>query len=239
MIQINLLPDLKKEFIKSQKTKGLVVASSILVTLCAIGLSLLLFVYVNFGQQFQINLITGDIKQKADKLAAIPGVDQYLTVQNQLTSIPQLHDQKGNYSRLFNFLKVLNPNKPNNVNLSRVQLTNADKSVTLTGTSGSFEALNVFIDTLKNAKIKYQVNGTGDPIEQQMFAQVFTQDSGLGKVSDKIVVSFTVRVIYNDAVFDTRNTNVEAQVPNITTTTSVTGAPIPDQLFNDSQPEDQ
>lgn len=233
MIQINLLPDLKKEFIKSQKTKGLVITTAVLITLGAIGLSVLLFVYVNFGQQLQISLITGNIKEKADELAAVPDVDQYLTVQNQLSSVTMLHDQKGNYSRLFGFLNVLNPSPPNNVNLSRAQLLTIDKSVVFSGTTGSFEALNVFVDTLKNAKIEYLVDGQGEPIEGQMFTQVYTQDSGLGKVSDQAIVSFTVKAVYSDVVFDARNTNVVANVPNITTTSSVTGAPIPDKLFND------
>src|SRR5689334_10754914 len=109
MIQLNLLPDLKKEFIRAQKNKSLVISSSILVTLGALGLSALLFVYVTFAQQVQISLVTDDISKKADELSKVKDINKYLTIQNQLSSIGQLHNDKGIYSRLFDFFNVLNP----------------------------------------------------------------------------------------------------------------------------------
>src|SRR5438552_6596147 len=107
VIQLNLLPDIKKEFVNAQKTRALVISSSIIVTLAAIGLSILLFVYVTFLQQFQITLATSDIKSKEQQLNGITDLGKYLTIQNQLASLPDLHANKGIYSRLLNFLPVL------------------------------------------------------------------------------------------------------------------------------------
>ncbi|HSE29012.1 MAG TPA: hypothetical protein VLA77_00300 [Candidatus Saccharimonadales bacterium] len=238
MIQLNLLPDLKKEFINAQKTKHLVITSSILVTLIAAGISVLLFFYVNFGQQFQITLITNAINDKSEELSSISDVDQYLTIQNQLAALDPLHASKGVYSRLFSFLNILNPSPPNNVNLSNVQVAASESSIVFTGTTGSFEALNVFIDTLKNAQVEFKPNGEGDLTKESMFSQVMTQSSGLAKSNNQTVVSFTIKAFYNAPVFDAKNTDVQAIVPNITTTQSVTGAPIPqDQLFNTTPTE--
>lgn len=240
MIQINLLPDLKKEFIKAQKTKSLVISTAVLVTIGSIGLSVLLFVYVNFGQQLQINVITGNIDKKSSELAAMNDIDEYLTIQNQLSALDPLHADKGVYSRFFSFLNVLNPSPPNNINLSNSQVVAADKSIIFTGSTGSFEALNVFIDTLKNTQVEFKENGEGDLQTANMFSQVLTQSSGLAKSNDQTVVSFTIKATYSDPVFDARNTEVSAKVPNITTTQSVTGAPIPtDQIFNDAPTEVQ
>jgi len=47
------------------------------------------------------------------------------------------------------------------------------------------------------------------------------------------VVGFTVKGYYKDPVFDARNTNLTAKVPNIVTTPSVTGNPT---LFNGTTP---
>lgn len=238
MIQLNLLPDLKKEFINAQKTKHLVISSSIIVTLAAIGISALLFFYVNFGQQFQITLITNSINDKSQELSAVPDVDQYLTIQNQLAALDPLHAEKGIYSRLFSFLNVLNPSPPNNINLGNAQVSTVENAIIFTGNSGSFEALNVFIDTLKNAQVEYKANGEGELVKEAMFSQVLTQSSGLAKANSQTVVSFTVKAIYTPQVFNALNTDVKAIVPNITTTQSVTGAPIPqDKLFNATETE--
>ena len=118
MIQLNLLPDLKKDFIKSQKTKGLVISISIIITICSFGLSALLFVYVNFLQQVQINLVTDSIEEKETKLESITDIDKYLTIQAQLSALPELHNGKGSYDRLFDYLSVINPGSPNNVYLT-------------------------------------------------------------------------------------------------------------------------
>jgi hypothetical protein len=232
MIQINLLPDLKKEYIKAQKTKSFVISTSILVTMGAVGLSVLLFIYVTFVQQLQINLATDDIKRKETELKAITDVDKYLTVQAQLAALPDLHNAKGAYDRLFNFLNVLNPSAPNNVNLSTLQLDAESRTMMLTGTTGNFETLNVFVDTLKNAEISYKAGGQGDAQTAKMFEQSLIMSSGFSRVDGKSLVSFTIKTVYAPAVFDVQNTDLAAKVPSITTTQSVTQSPQAGQLFN-------
>ena len=230
MIQLNLLPDIKKEFINAQKTRAVVVSSSILITLGAIGLSVVLFIYVTFLQQLQISLATGDIKSKTQQLNGIADLDKYLTIQNQLAALPELHDQKGIYSRLLSFLPVLNPNSPNNIVLSKLQVSTTDKLVSLTGSTATFESLNVFVDTLQNAKVAYK-DASGAQQSSQMFSAVFVQNSAIDKSNGGNRVSFTVNSTYQDAVFDGTNTEVTATVPNIQTSQSVTDSP---KLFDSS-----
>lgn len=238
MIQLNLLPDLKKEFIGAQKAKSLVISVAILVTLGAFGLSALLFVYVTFFQQIQINLASDDITRKLQQLKDIPDVDKYLTIQNQLSSLPKLHEEKGLYSRMFEFLSVINPAPPNNANLSNLDLSTADSSIIFTGSTATFESLNVFVDTLKNAEITYKSGGQGDPVTERMFEQVLVQSTGFVRAGDHSLVGFTVKTIYRDPVFAVGNIEMTAKVPNITTTPSVTQSP--KAVFDDSvKPEGQ
>lgn len=235
MIQLNLLPDLKKEYIKAQKTKSFVISTSILVTIGAVGLSALLFIYVTFVQQLQINLATDDIKRKETELKAITDVDKYLTVQAQLAALPDLHNGKGSYDRLFNFLNVLNPSAPNNINLANLQLESETRTMILTGTTGNFETLNVFVDTLKNAEVSYKAGGQGDAQTEKMFEQSLIMSSGFSRVDGKNLVSFTIKTVYAPSVFDVQNTDVTAKVPSITTTQSVTQSPQAGQLFNSNE----
>lgn len=231
MIQLNLLPDLKKEFIKTQKVKALVITASIFTTVGALALSALLFVYVTFVQQFQTNLASDDVTKKTQQLKAIPDIDKYLTVQNQLASLPDLHNSKGMYSRLFDFLSVLNPSSPNNATLTDLRLITADKTIIFTGTTASFQSLNTFVDTLKNAEATYKAGGQGDPVSGKMFEQVLVQTADIVRNNNQSLVGFTVRTNYNDSVFNATNTDTSVKVPSITTTPSVTQSPNT-QLFN-------
>ena len=230
MIQLNLLPDIKKEFINAQKTRALVISSSIIVTLAAIGLSVLLFVYVTFLQQLQITLATNDVKGKEQQLDGITDLGKYLTIQNQLAALPDLHANKGLYSRLLNFLPVLNPNAPNNIVLSQLEVTTSDKLVVLTGSTASFESLNVFVDTLRNAVVNYK-DANGQQQTSKIFDSVVVQNSAIDKSSGNNNVSFTVHATYLDPVFDAHNTDMNASVPNIQTSQSVTQSP---KLFDSS-----
>lgn len=230
MIQLNLLPDLKKEYIKAQKTKSTVIGVSILVTIGALGLSALLFVYVTFLQQIQINMATDDIAKKESQLQSVNGIDKYLTIQAQLAALPDLHNNKGSYDRLFTYLGVINPSAPNNVAINNLQLITDERAMILTGTTQSFETLNVFVDTLKNAQINFKSNGQGDVVKENMFEQVLIQSTGLARVNGQPAVTFTIKTIYNADDFNVQNTDVSASVPNITTTQSVTQST--QQIFN-------
>lgn len=235
MIQLNLLPDIKKESIKAQQTKSLVISIAIIATIAEIGISVLLFVYVTFVQSLQVNLLNDDISSKSAELKKIPDVEKYLTVQNQLAALDTLHDQKGAYSRLLNFLPVLNPNEPNNVAISNLQLNTADDSISLSGTTSTFQAMNVFVDTLRNAQASLLESGQTAPKTVKMFENVAVQSGGLGRLEGKEIVTFLVQVQYNKAVFDTRNTTVLPIVPNKKTTQSVTNSPT--QLFDQQNTE--
>ncbi len=235
MIQLNLLPELKKDFIRAQKTKSLVISASIIVTICSLGLSAILFVYVNFLQQVQINLATDSISDKESKLESISDINKYLTIQAQLAVLPELHNGKGSYDRLFDFLSVINPASPNNIYLTNLQLLTEGQTITLTGTTQSYETLNVFVDTLKNAEASFKKGGEGDSVTENIFNQVFLQTADLAKSNGQEIVSFVVTTAYNPDVFDVQNTDVVASVPNITTTQSVTESTGTEQIFNSSE----
>lgn len=231
MIQLNLLPDIKKEFINAQKTRAVVMSSSILVTIVAVALAVLMFVYVTFLQQLQITLATNDIKDKEKQLNSVQDLSKYLTIQNQLSALPELHASKGVYSRLLSFLPVLNPTAPNNVALTKLQLVALDKQVNFTGSTASFESLNVFVDTLRNAQVSYK-DQSSEPQKSKMFETVSVQSSNIDKLNGKSTVSFTVIAQYVEPAFDAHNTEVTASVPNIKTSQSVTESP---KLFSSGE----
>lgn len=228
MIQLNLLPDIKKEFIRAQRARNAVISASILTILISIGVVVVAALYVYAGQTIQIALANGDISSQTQQLKKISELDKYLTIQNQLSALPTLHKDKTIYSRLFDYLPILNPSAPNNMTLASLQVDEEQGTVLFTGTSPNFEALNVFKDTLQNAEVKYQADGSDKTIK--LFSKVIVEAATLGRTNNQLLVNFSIRGTYDDVVFAASTTNAQINVPNIQTTQSVLQSPKP--VFN-------
>ena len=93
MIQFNLLPDVKLEFIKTRRTKHMV--SLICTTVIVVSLVVLvgLFSVVNILQHKRINDLNAHIAKDTTTLKAVPDLNKILTIQNQLSSLTNLHEQ--------------------------------------------------------------------------------------------------------------------------------------------------
>ncbi len=222
MIQINLLPDIKVEYLRSQSSKQKVTAGAVIITISALALSGLLLFYVFVIQAAQMALVDQSIKDNYAKINKVQNLDKYLTVQNQLSALPSLHDEKGSLSRLKNYLTVLNPSAPNNVRLSNVRVNTDVRTLLIQGETASFEAFNVFIDTLRNAKVEY--TNEGETQSTLMFEQVSIDSSNIS--SDKgDDVNFSLTLTYDEVIFDAKVTGVQPKVPTIKTTQSITNSP--------------
>ena len=107
MIQVNLIPDLKAEFLKAQRTKRYVMGLAVLVSGAFVGLVAIMFLYVNVWQQEHTNNLNADIQRLSAEYQGIPDLDKVITVQNQLESLPDLHAEKPLVSRIVTFLSVM------------------------------------------------------------------------------------------------------------------------------------
>src|SRR5689334_20407685 len=102
MIQFNLLPDVKLEYLKAQRLKQAVVSIAAIVAGVVLAVLVILFLVVDVFQKQHLKAVNNDIKTYTAKLQSIPDLNKILTVQNQLNSLPALHAQKPVTSRLFN-----------------------------------------------------------------------------------------------------------------------------------------
>ena len=160
MISINLLPDVKKELLRIRRERNLVVSISIL----AVGGSIVALVILG-GILGGLNIAkvvmeNGINKNKATINSAIEDkqLNEYLTIQNQLSQISDLKSQQLVYSRIMDYLVALNPASPNNAELSTVNLEMSGNTIsaTLEGKTQNFEALNVYKTTLASAELVYE-----------------------------------------------------------------------------------
>lgn len=224
MIQLNLLPEIKREYLRARRMQARVISLAILASIIAGGLVALMVFYVYAVQGIYSATLSGSIKEKADKLAAVKDIDKYATVQNQLASLSELHNKKIAVARLFDIMTQLNPQAPNNVRISALDFDHATTTITMDGTTDTFTGLETFRDTLKNAELTYMTAGTAEAVKEPLFTpgSVTIVSQGLGQVADggKKVVSFKFSMLYNPKTFARDANSVSVLVPQKDTTQS-------------------
>ena len=94
MIQFNLLPDVKLEYVKAQRTKSTVISASFIAAGSAFAIFLLLFLIVNVVQRKSTSDLNKDIKKYHSQLTSTPDLAKIVTIQSQLKALPGLHEAK-------------------------------------------------------------------------------------------------------------------------------------------------
>jgi Tfp pilus assembly protein PilN len=190
MIQFNLLPEVKKTYIKAKRQKRLIVTFSLVSSSVAIGIVLIFVSIVQFGQKRHINSLTKDIQKQVTAIQNVPDVNTMLTVQNQLTLLPTLHEGKPKTSRLFEYLSQLVPLE---APVSNFSLDIDKNSITMTGTADSIATINRLVDTLK--LVKYRVNDSTDGT--QVFTMTSTRLTG-----DNSSATYQLAMTFDPIIFD-------------------------------------
>ena len=218
MIQLNLLPDVKTKYIKTQRTKRTVLLSTFVISGVAIGIVLLLASVVYGAQALRLNSLDSDIKDKTAQLKKIDSLDKILTIQNQLKTLPGLHSEKPVVSRVFAFLPQITPT---DVSIASYDLKLDDSTMQFTGTAKDLISVNKFVDTLKFTKFTTDSNSEVSSAQPAFSSVVLSSFSR----SDK-AASYTVTLKYDPALFSATNKTVTLVVPKITSTRSETERPI-------------
>jgi Tfp pilus assembly protein PilN len=221
MIQLNLLPDVKLEYIKAQRTRGLMLTVSFLVTAVAVGLLVILLIF-GFAQKSHLKDLNADIKTESSELKNKPEISKKLTVQNQLKSLTALHAQKPAASSVFTYLNQVTPTQ---VSINSYRIDFAEQTMSITGTADTLSSVNQYVDTLKYTR--YSVDGTKDRIKA--FSNVVLAEFSLNAgQSGTQAASYTVSFSYDIGLFDNTKA-IKLDVPSLTTTRA--GIDQPPDLF--------
>ncbi len=210
MIQLNLLPKVKLEYIKAQRTRRIVISVSILVCIISVALLFLLFSY-DLLQKKHLSDLDKDIKTEVSQLQAKPGINQILTVQNQLESLTTLHSGKPAVSQLFNYVNEVTPAQ---ADISDLTVDFTKQSISITGSADNLSSVNQYIDTLKLTTYKTNKNSSAT----KAFNSVVLSNFGLSSTaSSGKPATFTITLNYDPNIFDITQSAV-LSVPNTTTT---------------------
>lgn len=225
MTQLNLLPDVKLEYIKSQRLRRLVLSVAVLVSLAAIVL-LILLLGVDGLQKKHLSDLNRDINSETSQLQNKPNINQILTVQNQLQSLTALHASKPAASRLFDYLNEVTPAQ---VSIDNFSIDFTQQTATITGTADALSSINKYVDTLKDTTYSSNTQSGNKPAFSNVVLSAFSLNNG-SKDSTQ-AASYTVTLSYDKNIFDITQ-KVTLTVPNLIATRS--GSQQPTDLFKAS-----
>lgn len=190
MIQFNLLPDVKVASIKANRLKRIMMIVSVLVIIFSIAIVILSYSFVAV-QKRHVGNLDKDITRLIAEIESIPELENILTVQNQLRSLPQLYAGRPAVNRLPQYLDQTTPTK---VSLSRLSVDFSTSSFNIVGRADSLETVNLYVDTLKQTFFKVGKDGT----PAQAFTGVVLSSFG----RDDKGAGFTIAFTFDPLIFD-------------------------------------
>ena len=227
MIEFNLLPDIKLEYLKTEKTKRKV----FLISLVVAGFSTVVIILLFAALQLQSHQISSNKKQIQDLTKQLTGttdINKVLTIQNQLKTVVGLANQTPQTTRIYGYLPQL---VPQNVTISSLSLDFTTNALKVSGDAPDLETINTFADTLKFAQ--YSKDGATDNLPKA-FSGVVLQSFSRGK--DKASYSFGMN--FDPVLFDKTHKVVLVVPKNYVSTRSFTDLPS-NNLFKSSQQNNQ
>lgn len=211
MIQFNLLPDVKLEYVKAQRTKRLVIGISLIATASTFVIFLLLLLTVQGIQRASINGLSSSIQTASKSLQQTPDLNKILTIQNQLSALSDLHNGKFVASRIFGLMRDATPS---DVTISDQAVDFTANTMTITGNAPSLDRVNVFTDTLKFATYT-SAGDSKNAFSQVVLSQFTRNDTG---------TTYTITLTFDPALFNI-DQNASLTIPKTVTTRSITEQP--------------
>lgn len=239
MIEINLVPDVKQELIRAERVRSVVISLTILVGVVAIGIVVLLGLWVFIVQGARGAISDNTIKTESAKLSSVEDLESSLTIQKQLSLLSSLHEGKYTDSRVFDVLAAINPAAPNNISISKLTINSADKTITIEAQAvGGYPALEVFKKTI--AATEFRFNDADNKEQTRLMATSISDgDRSYGENADgQRVLRFSLSFEYPEELFAPYLVNAQIVGPGRTNVTD-SNLGVPKSLFspkaNDSE----
>lgn len=210
MIQLNLLPSIKLEYVKARRNKRLVLLGAGMIASVSLLVLVLLFAGVQLEAKHSRDL-SQDIKTESKKLEDVQDISSILTVQNQLVNLQTLHASKPEANRIAEYLRQTTPAE---VVLSKAEVDFEAGTITLEGEGPNVATANAHVDTLK-----FTMYTTKAVTEQKnAFSEVVLASVAPNPAESK--VTYSVRLKFDPVIFSNQEEDIKLIVPNKITTRS-------------------
>ncbi len=228
MITINLLPDIKKDYINARRQRNKVVGWSIFAGGGAIVLVIISLIIIA-AQWVVVNNTRENVEALSQELADKEDVIELITVQNQLQVLPELHLQKPKIDRLFEYLQSLTPE---GVRLSSVRLDMDRQILEITGNARSIRDFNALVDTYKATLYQAQsVDSNGDSTSFSSPLAAFEDVRSVMSIDAATQnANFRITMEFDPAIFDARYPSVRISANGVVADEDDSG----EVIFDDS-----
>ena len=225
MIEINLIPDVKRELLRAKMMRNAVTAMSITVGMIAVGVAVALGLI--FGGQIALEALhDGTIKNKARELTSIEDLDKLVTIQHQLATINKLSSERQADSRLFDVMTAVNPVAPNTLKLKP-----ESRTITIEGSAeNGYIALEIFKKTITNTTV--QTTQNGQEVKQPLAENLQAGEASFGEdANGKKVLRFSFTFTYPAELFSKTSDSVVIATPNGKVDVTDSRLGVPESLF--------
>jgi Tfp pilus assembly protein PilN len=242
MIELNLIPDVKQELLKAQRARAIVISGSIITSIVAVGIVVLLAVYIYGIQAGRDWYLSDQITKKDEELSKVSDLSEILTIQNQLTMLSELNGNKKIDSRIFDMIAAVIPPEPNSVQFSLVRIESGSGSsedelegnaptIRLEGQTRAYDSMEIFKKTLDSAIVQYQEDGELKSVK--LAENISTSDISFGENENgDRVVRFALTFEYPEQLFSPQYEAINFKLSvNGNVTDSYLG--VPKELFTD------
>lgn len=216
MIQFNLLPAVKVEYLKTKKLKRKILLYSGVSIIVSALISIVLYSVVFITQPRRLDSLDKSIKTLSGDIKAEKDINKILTIQNQLSAVDTLHNSKPAVMRLFTYITQITPSP---VSVQSFNVSFNTSKIEVSGQAPSIEEMNKFIDTLKFTTINFGEEGSDNT--KKAFSQVVLSSYAINEKGAGFKVVFN----YEPDIFLSDKEKLKLEVPKITSTRSATERP--------------
>jgi hypothetical protein len=240
MIEINLVPDVKQELLKAQKVRYFVISIAILIGIISAGIVVILALYVFGAQWIRDNVANDSITKEYKQLSSVEDLANTLTVQNQLTKLSAVHEDKKINSRVFDVLSTIIPPEPNSIAITKLSVNSEEGTISIEAQAANgYPALETFKKTIEATKITYTLDGETESRTLPLASNLSDGERSYGDdESGKKVLRFTMTFNYANELFARSSKNAVIVGPTKTNATdSYIG--VPKSLFTTKASDSQ
>jgi hypothetical protein len=227
MIQLNLLPAVKLEYVKARRNRRLATLGSAIVA----GVSLLILVLLFSSTQLQAKHsrdLSADIKTESEKLQNVENISSILTIQNQLKSLENLNNSKPEADRIAQYLEQITPAE---TTYESIEVDFTTQTISLKAKGSTVARANQHVDTLKFTEaviVKEIDQGDGESTEETTkvpaFSEVVLSNVSTAEAEGK-GITYQITFKFNPEIFSNVPKSVKLVIPEQTTTRSEINTP--------------
>lgn len=202
MVQFNLLPEVKIEFIKARRQKHMISVIAIITGAICLGILIISLFVVLVAQPQLIKSADNKIQENSASIKKVPDINKVLTVQNQLGRLTTLHEEKPTVSRVFQYLSQTTPR---DATLNKVLIDFANSTMTIGGQADTINIVRIYTDTLKLTDYQRE----GESTSTKAFKEVVLTNFSVTEEGS----TFSISLKFDPTIFKDKETGLKLVVP--------------------------